>query len=264
MRNLGVFLLSALLTLSAALPAFAEPLYLTAALAESTEHDMPYEEALEIARGEWQKAVGAIDDPLVKGEFPERYAVSSFVTVKVEGKAERAWRITLWDRVTGESCAVTILSPSGKVAEVDAFQIAERYEELIEAKGPPDFWSLEDGMLYDRMFIQSPWDSARRGLPGEGDMPREEAIIKSREIVLSRSDITGENLDALTRCVAFWECEPQEGLDVYDTDYWTILYGTGGPDAGKPFHLLYAVNLSAVDARVFYYYDEAKDGPLNG
>lgn len=266
MKKFLFSLLTLLFTMSLALVAFAEPLFLTATVAAPGEEDLTQEEALVIAKKEWEKTLGAVDYERKVDDWLVKFPVSIFVNVTVDGKTERAWCMALRDRITEDGCVVTILSPSGTVVDVATYKCNDVREEVIKTKGDLDFLSLEDMMIYGAMVESLPGDTARRGLPEEGDLTREEAIAKAKEIVLERSDVSAEDLDAMPYVIAYWVNVPIADSEKgnYDTNHWTVAFGTGGPDVGEPFHSIYYVNLSVKNGDVFFYYDEVKQGPANG
>ncbi len=262
MRKFGIWLLIALLGLGMGLPARAEvpPLYLTATQAEISDSDPFYDSELDIARAVWDEAGIAVYE-----QDPERFITGTYIIVEADGQREKAVCVALRANDGAETCyAVTVLLSSGEVALVDAFVPGERYAELQEAKGSALFWSLEDAALYHHLFMHFTDDVTCPAVPEEGDMPREEAVRRVKEIIAEGSGATEADLQALLMTAFFsepWNTEPD---NPYNTRYWSVcfvqpLHGTGGR-----YEEQYAVNISSPDGSVLMYYDLSEDGPANG
>lgn len=246
LRNrLAALALALLVSLSAC--AAAEPLPFTARLAQPTDADITQAEALDIARPEWEAAIGTADNP-------DRYIDprATLLALDMDGETRRVWHMLLWDR-NGvlPLCFTVIDAETGDVLGTETFTLTDFH--LSHQADPFMFWPLEQkNTLY--YFYQS-WmmDGMTVGLPDERHMTQDEATALARETLAAEYGVKPEALDNYLLDVNFYLHGPygaEQQHDIPESEQWVIVYRPLLPDRNGEYPILYQVTMDAATGEV--------------
>lgn len=250
-----VFVMLLCVCVTASASASADPLLSATFATPVSGEDTGYEDALAIAREAW---LSQIEN---QAEAWEPGITSEFLTIDISGTPERAWRIVFHtaQRIDEPNFVVVVLSPSNKVAFAEEFIESEKILEWENEKGGSfDYWSLQDKALFYALYMDDPIDEVKMGVPGEGDVTVEEALLRAAEILVE-SGVAREDIESKSVSVNFW-VNTTDGLDECP---WIIVYydPTGNNEDSET--AVYQVNLYR-DGTEYYVYNYYVDGPSIG
>lgn len=173
-----------------------------------------------------------------------------------DGALLRVWVISFTDGLTPEYTAF-IQSPDGTVLEAQNGSRDYYTQQWTDSKGSQRFWSLADREMYFQLFdrlIEAPPNSS---LPGEDDVPQDEALALAKTYVLSETEQDPDTLDDLLVGTYFFRYDdPSKGDAEWVFQFWDADWDSGGRD-----YTLYQVTVSAADGALMGLFDIVKDGP---
>lgn len=222
------------------------------ALAVPTAQDITKEEALAIAmdllmaRDDVLAPAGGelYDFPLYGIEARKLSHRETFVTLADGGSA---WIVSFApEDLPVFAGAVTIASPGGEVLEAMLGEEGPLLERWEAERGPRWFWSQEDRVLYDQLYVSTSMSVSV--LPQESDLPREEALAIAKEAIERECGVRPETLDEEYRldmelCLLSLKTAEKERV-------WSVCFRQLNPQSGN-WDLCYWAHVMADDGTVY-------------
>lgn len=151
--------------------------------------------------------------------------------------------------------AVTIASPGGEVLEAVLGEEAPLMARWEAERGPRWFWSQEDRVLYDQLYVSTSMSVSV--LPQEGDLPREEALAIAKAALERECGVPSETLDAEYRldmelCLLSLRGAEKERV-------WCVDFRRLDPASGN-WELCYSAQVMAEDGAVYHAGDNGGNG----
>lgn len=139
---------------------------------------------------------------------------------------------------------VEIDASSGAVGGVRTGDIRVYYATWEAEKGPSDGWTLEDKALFDTLYCESD-RIPRNVMPGEDDLPLEEALKIGMEALSAEHGVNAEDVAEYTYSLMCGNEKPGENV-------WLIKFFLSAEQGGR----FYQVNVSAQDGVVHLIVDD--------
>lgn len=247
MKRMIIWLIVAMLLCSQA--ALAD-----AIITEPGAEHLSKDEALAIA----QEAASTLE-----GIFADEIAVAphrtNFVAFDSSETPYDAWVVTFFPAESEEGmgaplAAIIVSSPDGEVRASSDATVWEMPTILHPEKGPYTFWSLEDKVLFDALYV--PTQEMAYILPDETAIPAEEALQIARETILYNYETTEADLDGL-RTV----CDLMRAENFDPAGVWFVTYCESEPDVDGNHPMVYQVDIAATTGEVLdIFSDEESNG----
>lgn len=262
MRKLFLLMLVLLSVAVCGLPALAEgDPFMEAAVLVPGDGDMPFADALAIARAAYAEAMGEAYQDLYEDQM-----TACFVSVERDGETQRMWRIALCNggRDMSTVCAVMVLSPSGDVAGIEQYDWYARREAWEAEKGPYPTWTVEDKSLFYEVYSRMSGDLYADAVPQAHDMTGEEAVAAAKKVLVEEKNADPEELETLMMGVIFQKKLHDNAEDFYQKDFWAVTFVVENPDRPTGYEEVYQANIASPDGEVYLLYNMHEDGRGNG
>lgn len=194
----------------------------------------------------------------------ERIGATEYIVTYLEHTTffpdKAIWVVTFHDYDFGDPAATVFLeSPSGSILDSTTDFIWVIQEKWEDAKGTFDLWSLEDKMLFDRMF-NNPSSPSKNTLPNKTHIQQEEALQIAIDAIYN--EYGASTVDLKDLLIAYSFVSGPQGTDVPYDDVWHISFREPRANKDGRHTSVYQVNLSATDGTIYLTYSEKKDGNL--